>query len=994
MEGLKTQLVIHKRTLVRTTGILIIYSLIGFLLVPWFVNRQVSNILADRLALTTTIESIYFNPFSFYFELTGLTVTDNGASLLSLSHFHGNLQISRLFLLKAQLAEITIEGAGLNFLRSTETDNTLTLLAQRWNDSSENSIEPNTTEPSTESELPPVEVLRLELSDIRLNLVDSSLATEFTTSLKLEQLLVESFSTLEDGLGQSKFELVFEDNGRLSQNGEFTVNPARLNGSVTMADFSLAALSRYGQDNLPASVQSGVVQWEFNYEIDLSSDTVAASINNLVIQFQSLVLIEDDTSIPFLELGAISLTNGELQIPENVFYADSLEVDNLSLSAQTDELKELNLVRMLNTFSDNQPEPIAASPDTSNSSSEQPWQVSLDSFTVQNNRLSYTDNSLELPFALSSNLNGSISNISNQADARFPLDLTLTLNSGGNLSLQGDAQAIPQPGILAALQIQSLNLTVVQPYLNEFAFIELGNGTLDVTSELTVDASEPLSINGSVALQDLTASDSQLNETLLAAEELAIDALNLSLASNSLEISEVLLESPFARIVVNEDGSTNLGRTLKPVQTTESVGNPEPETLESEQPEQTTPLVITVGQIRVNDGSANFTDKDLPIVFNANIQQLSGLAEGFATNSSQATRVAMEGQVDEFGLVQVNGNLRPFAVTEQSLIDVDFTNIDMPTMTPYVIKFAGREIDDGSVDLNLHYEITNGELDANNQLVLNKLILGERVEHPDAMDLPLDLALALLKDSNGVIDLEVPISGDVNDPEFDFGPAIRRAITNVFTNIVAAPFRLLGNLVGSEDSSLESIRFLPGRIDIAAPEREVLLQLGNALQQRPDLMLEIPAITVLEDELALKTARVNEKVDEALRALEPGDQLLTERRRQVLENFYIASDPSDLLTDIQQLHSTVVIEAADETDSLTLDVIAYNADLLVRLVDRERLDASALENLARARANEVVTFLRDNTGFSANRVKVTDLITGEIDDEGWITMEFGLGTDS
>ena len=274
------------------------------------------------------------------------------------------------------------------------------------------------------------------------------------------------------------------------------------------------------------------------------------------------------------------------------------------------------------------------------------------------------------------------------------------------------------------------------------------------------------------------------------------------------------------------------------------------------------PLAISVGRVRLDDARTNFTDRNLPLVFNANIHSLNGSAEGIASNSSQPTAIALEGQVDEFGLVQINANLLPFDIFAQSQIDIVFTNLHMPSMTPYVIKFAGREIADGNVNLSLSYQLKDGELVANNQLVLSELLLGDRVESPDAMDLPLELAIALLKDSNGLIDFEVPVIGNVNDPEFVFGPAIRAALRNILTNIVAAPFRFLAGLVGGGDGEeLDRIRFLPGRSDIAAPEREVLQNLIEALAQRPQLALQIPAMTGEADVNALQILAVDRKIE-------------------------------------------------------------------------------------------------------------------------------------
>ena len=150
-----------------------------------------------------------------------------------------------------------------------------------------------------------------------------------------------------------------------------------------------------------------------------------------------------------------------------------------------------------------------------------------------------------------------------------------------------------------------------------------------------------------------------------------------------------------------------------------------------------------------------------------------------------------------FGLVKKSHELTPFAVTNQTQIQLSFTYITIPSMTPCILKFADREIAQSNVDLILTYDLKDDELEANNQLGLSELKLGNRFNHPDTMDLPLDLALALLRDGTCIIDLEIPITGDLSAPEFNFSPAVCRAFSNVSTTIIAAPFRLLSNLVGS-----------------------------------------------------------------------------------------------------------------------------------------------------------------------------------------------------
>jgi hypothetical protein len=374
---------------------------------------------------------------------------------------------------------------------------------------------------------------------------------------------------------------------------------------------------------------------------------------------------------------------------------------------------------------------------------------------------------------------------------------------------------------------------------------------------------------------------------------------------------------------------------------------------------------------------------------------LSGTADGFATTSSQPMEISLEGQVDEFGLVQIETSLNPFDVTQQSQVSLIFRNLDMPAMSPYVIKFAGREIADGRVDVDLVYNIEASELQANNQVVLRDLTLGERVEHPDAMDLPLDLAIALLKDGNGVINLEVPISGNIDDPEFSFGPVIRQAISNILTSIVASPFRLLGNLIGSDSDELDRIKFLPGRSDVAAPEQLTLQQLHTALLQRTQLTLEIPPLTGEADVLALQTDLVTNKIDSLTDQSVDNQASLTDRRLVVLESLYNQGNMAPSLEEIRLLHlvESEQLNPLSGTPIVTseLDTLVYSADLRERLIADEPISETELSDLANARMDSVIQFLVGLGDINTGRFLQLDSQTSELDEDGWLTMEFEIG---
>ena len=289
---------------------------------------------------------------------------------------------------------------------------------------------------------------------------------------------------------------------------------------------------------------------------------------------------------------------------------------------------------------------------------------------------------------------------------------------------------------------------------------------------------------------------------------------------------------------------------------------------------------------------------------------------------------------------------------------------------------------------------------------MRDLVLGERVPHPDALDLPLGLAVALLKDRNGVIDLEVPVSGDINNPEFNYGQVIRRALANIITNIVTSPFRLLASLVGSGDEELGAINFLPGRADVAPPERETLASLAGALQQRPQLLLKINGVAAqAEDTEALREQFLERRVEEALVAggsapvagAAPADNadVAAPTRTSVLEDFYMAAqqgvdasaEPGATATAFLQQLRAQHTRAAAVGEPEQFDELAYASALRRELLPLEPVSAQDLEALGQARAAAVLEQLTAVDPALTGQVQLTGVVAEGAMEEGWIGME-------
>jgi len=345
--------------------------------------------------------------------------------------------------------------------------------------------------------------------------------------------------------------------------------------------------------------------------------------------------------------------------------------------------------------------------------------------------------------------------------------------------------------------------------------------------------------------------------------------------------------------------------------------------------------------------------------------------------------VALEGRVGEYGLARVRGALNPFAPKKFTDLRVVFRNVDMPPLSPYSATFAGRKIASGRLDLNLRYKIQDGQLKGENQILLDHFTLGERVEAPNALHLPLDLAIALLTDSQGQINVAVPVQGDVNSPKFGYGNLIWQAIATVIEKIVTAPFRALGNLLGGGAKKFGAVAFDPGSEHVLPPELEKLKKVGVALAKRPRLQVTVegrydPAL----DGRALRGQLVRRELAAAqgvkLRPGEkPGPVAFDEARTQLALEKLMTVRAGDKA--MKQF--TVQFEKEEKRKPKRVNPLLgrlgkassdrpfYQA-LYRRLVKLQPLPESQLTQLAQERAKAVARALVEQTGVQPARVLI------------------------
>ena len=976
-------------------GVLATYTVVGFMVVPWVIERQLSALLQERLGVQMTVQDIQLNPWALTFGIDGLDLLDaDGRRVISLERAFANLQVNSLTRKAWSIRELYLVGLHGSLRRYSASDSNIDRLASRWSATAEPVTEP--LPPSEPGAMPRLLIADLRVEDASLALTDGVLSPPLFTSIDDLDFTVTDLSTLPDALAPDTLSLIMGNGSQLHWTGSVSLNPMRSEGELRMVGPYIDLAYSYLRSALPVRLTGGWLEAEFQYDVALPAQGgFEAAINGFDASVSELLISDPENGARLASVPVLRLEGGALQWTERSVTLERLLLDGVDLRPERAADGTINFLRLLTGAGQTADEPAGS---VAAAASPAPWQVRANQLALQNWTIGLVDHVPAPPVAVDVSINATLDDLSNVPQTPITVAGLIDLSSGGTLRAGGVLNVLPQIDFSGELVLEGLALPVIQPYVTPLANISVDSGLFGVTGDLTL-APGNLRFAGSVAMDNIALTDTVERESLLGLSSLAIESLTVASGEQlQIDIGDIHIREPYARVEIEQGGANNIARALIPAAAATAVSTPD-RTEEIAAPKL---LPITVQNITIENGSADFSDESLPLPFAVHMTGLAGEVSALSTRSTEPARVNLKGQVDEYGLVTIGGQLRPFAPTELTEIDLRFRNLDIPSMSPYIIKFAGRRIDDGDLDVDLSYRINDGQLSGDNALVMRDLVLGERVPHPDALDLPLGLAVALLKDRNGVIDLEVPVSGDINNPEFNYGQVVRRALANIITNVVTSPFRLLASLVGSGDEELGAINFMPGRVDVAPPERETLASLAGALQQRPQLLLKINGVAAeAEDTAALREQFLERRIAEALVAgaaapaagAAPADNadVAAPTRTSVLEGFYMTAQQggdagATAAAFLQQLRVQHT-GPATAGEPGQFDELAYASALQRELLPLEPVSAQDLEALGQARAAAVLEQLTAVDPALAGRAQLTGVVAEGAMADGWIGME-------
>jgi uncharacterized protein involved in outer membrane biogenesis len=986
---------------------------------PRILHAQAEKFVAEKTGHRLTLERPEFNPFALALRIGKLQLAEpDGKPLLSFDALLVDISAASIVERALVFDAIRLDGLAATLVELPgDTLNWTSFLEAL-----------KSKEPEKQTGLPRLDIRSFVLAGGRIDYADRRRGEGFSARAEPLDIELANLSTLPDDDGRYRLTARTTLGAQIEIAGEVQLNPLAVTGTFSLADLQLAKLAPYLGNVLPVPPE-GVAGLAASYRVgnggdkfDVVVEQIRAKLADLRVSLKeagpvaSVAAIEvKDGSFQLsrreLAIGAVAIDGGRLALPhiDNPPQFAALGIENIrvalaerSASVGSVALKgaRIEAVRQADGSIDLQEALKAALParpavaeDAPAAEAAPPWRFRIEKTEVADLGVSLRDAGITPPAELAlDNIALQVEGIGNDLSQPLPLRLSFDARGGGRFEAEG--RVVPDaPSADVGFKLNDLNLKIAQPYLTAKTTLTLTDGRLSAQGRAGYDAKGP-TVRGEFAVRDLRLMEPGIAQPLLAWKTFGSRALTLT--QKQLDLGELRLNGLDTQLIIDKDKSLNLKRVLKPsAPATKLAAVPPPPAAGAVPPAPA--FLVNIDRLRFSNGEMDFADHSLVLPFGTRIHSLRGSIAGLSNRPGAAGQIELDGAVDDYGMARAVGQVDLFNPTEALDMRVQFRNVEMTRLTPYTATFAGRKIDSGKLSLDLQYKIKQRQLQGENQVVMDKLTLGERVESPTAKDLPLDLAIAILQDSDGRIDLGLPVSGSLDDPEFSYGAIVWKAIANVITKIVTAPFRALGALFGGGGEQLERIVFEAGAAQLTPPEREKIVRVAEALAKRPTLLLSVGGSHAEADRVALQDAQLRRavlmkagqrvpekgdpgpvstrqpKVQEALEALYK--ERVGAADLAALKEGFRSANPGQLEESMAGKMMSRLSGLLREKKTLGADEVAqlkgadFHTVLYERLRARETVAAERLQALAQARGEGVLETLR-SAGVAAERLRL------------------------
>jgi hypothetical protein len=891
----------NRRRLLIVAALLALFSITGFLIAPPILKTQLEKRLSAELDRRVTVEKVRLNPFALSLTLENFAVHEPDGTTHFLGWTRLYVNFDALGSLRGEwvLSEIALDGFTTRVAVNADQSFNFSDLLARLAPPPDPAAAPAEVPAKPAAPSRPVRIASLHVDQAQVAFSDASQKEPFATTLGPLTFTLTEFRTVSERGAPYRFEAVTEANERLQWTGTLQAEPLRSLGELSIENVVLAKYAPYYADRVEADLVAGTLSIRGGYELDLAADRPTLLLKDGEVQIRDLKLLERATKEPALELPHFAITGVQADALAMKAAIGAIVVDGGYVRARREKDGAINLLAMLLPPGDGSPPGVTAAAAPSPPAPAGPGaapaalpDVTIGELAVKDFRVDLADLAAPRPAQLSlGGVEVSLKNVTLAEGAQMPLQLAFAWAPQGTVRLDGSVAIFPVKAELK-VDVAGFDLLPLSPYLEEFVDARLTQGALTATLETRVSMPEgtPLaaSVSGNVQVEKLGLVDGAHNEELAGFGALSLRGLRASTTPElSVALDEIDLAAPYARVVVAADKTLNLASVLRVA--------PEPEPPAASDaapgavavvdgavmaavprastpapaeaaPPATAPLpAIEIGKIVISGGDYRFTDRSIEPNVRMAIDQFGGTIAGLSSTRPARGDVDLKAVVDGAGPIAILGKLDPLGAKTAVDLKIDFKNVDLLPLSPYSGRFAGYELAGGKLLLDVKLLVDGAKIDAANVITLNQFTFGKAVESPEATKLPVRLGIALLKDLEGRIIIDVPVQGDLDDPSFGVGRVVLRVITNLLSKAAMSPFTLLGAAFGGGGDELAFQEFAPGSSEIQEAEMKKLQTMVQALTNRPGLSLALDGhYDSAADTYALKRVKLAEQVRRAI----------------------------------------------------------------------------------------------------------------------------------
>lgn len=926
---------------------LIVYGLAGFLAAPGWVRSALEDRLGALLDREVTVGTVRTNPFTLSVNVDDLLIADPaGEPIVSWDHLHLNVQASSILPGRIALREITLVNPRLRLRVRADGSVPLADVLNRIGGSAAEPAEP-----------PTFHVGLIDVTGAMVSFSDHTRATPFESEIGPVRIHLEDFSSHRDSRNPYSFEGATADGATFAWSGYFHLDPIRSGGDFSVGSVPLDALGPYYEDRVNFDVVEGTFGARATYGLVWSAEERSFGLGDLEAGIQGLKIAARGDEEILVDVPSIRLEGGEVDVLESTAVIESIVTSNGSVLVRRDTGGTLNFQELLATSG-------SGAEDVAGGSVPR---VRVHEITVSGYTVNVEDRVPDSPATLRlEEFSASIREVDSRETSPSDLNASFRLATGGFVEAKGTLSLAGPQGDLR-FGFQEIDATSLDPWVSSIANLRVAAGTVDgnLLLNFSLDGAEPpaLRLGGDARLGQFRLLDGDTNEPFVDWYSLAVPDFTFELGPGTLIVARIAVDEPHVRLARTPGGTRD------------------PSAPDGGTTETTLLNLLIVETVRVENGRIDIEDRGFDPPLGLAVSDIDVTIDDVSSVPGSAATLQVRALLAEKTPLEVSGTVVPLGETLSADLTAKHTTLDLRPLGPLLERFLGHRLEDGRLDLDLACRIENDMLDGTAHVIFDPLELGEPVDSPDAVDAPVKLGLSLLRDRRGRIDLELPIEGDVSDPDFRIGGILGKAMGGAVRKVATSPFRALGKAFGGGDEDLSYVEFAPGGTELRDSAKEKIDVLAAAFYDRPTLALKVGGSTDEEtDVAALKLLELDRRLREGKREA----MAVTDRYPPPVEEITVTAEEHVLL--IAQLFARAFpdkvtgepVPARTPEGAPIPGVVVHPGlpspiEMERRLIESLPVYPEDLRELADARAESVIDYLLGSGQVEPDRVVRAEL---------------------